>query len=90
YIYDRNASFSKKCNLSMVVLEKITPEDAQDIKNLLANHAKYTGSTVAKRILLDFENQAKRFIKVMPLEYKRILENKKLERKLDLVEVSDG
>ncbi|MDD5653926.1 MAG: glutamate synthase large subunit, partial [Candidatus Omnitrophica bacterium] len=90
YIYDKEGDFAKRCNLSMVALEKINPEDAQNIKNLIVNHVKYTASPIAKKILADFRNEEKKFIKVMPLEYKRILESKKIEKKLDLVEVSDG
>jgi len=45
---------------------------------------------VAKIMLSDFRKYMKKFVKVMPIEYKRILENRKLEEKLDLVEVSDG
>jgi len=90
YIYDNDKGFAKKCNLDMVVLEKITQEDKEAIKNLLVNHSRYTQSRVARKILDDFQNEGKRFIKVMPLEYKRILESKTIEKKFDLAEVSDG
>jgi glutamate synthase domain-containing protein 3 len=56
----------------------------------LANHYRYTQSPVAKGILADFKNKMKRFVKVMPLEYKRILGKKDIEEKLELTEVSDG
>jgi glutamate synthase domain-containing protein 3 len=45
---------------------------------------------VAKGILDDLNEQIKKFIKVMPIEYKHILEAKVVEEKLELVEVSDG
>jgi len=38
----------------------------------------------------DFKSRAKKFIKVMPLEYKRMLQEKRIENKLDLTEVADG
>ena len=52
--------------------------------------SKYTHSEVAKDILDNFDKRKKKFIKVMPIEYKRVLEGKEVERKLDLLEVSDG
>ena len=73
----------------MVVLEKIDELDKETIKNLLANHHKYTQSPKAKEILDNFHKYANIFVKVMPLEYKRILEERKIAKKADLGE-SDG
>jgi glutamate synthase (ferredoxin) len=74
----------------MVELEKISDPDIETIRNLLANHYHYTQSPIAKKILADFKNESGKFIKVMPIEYKRILEEIKIENKLELAEVSDG
>ena len=91
YVYDGHEDFKKKCNMSMVELKKISEPDAETIKNLLFCHHKYTQSPIAKKILADFGKEKKRFIKVMPLEYKRILAEKEvMEKKLELSEVSDG
>ena len=90
YLYDANSNFKKKCNTDMVQLERICEEDTEAIRNLLVNHYKYTRSNVAKGILDSFEREIKKFIKVMPIEYKSILEKREAERKLDLAEVSDG
>jgi len=90
YIYDKGKDFEKKCNLDMVVLEGISSDDADTIRNLLSNHYRYTKSMLAKNILNDFEIEKKKFVKVMPLEYKRILQGQTLEGKLSLEEVSDG
>jgi len=86
YCLDESGDFKKKCNLEMVELQKIDASDAETIKNLLANHHKYTQSPKAKEILNDFHKYANVFIKVMPLEYKRILD----EKKPDLGEYTDG
>ena len=67
----------------------VAPEDELTITDLLYNHYKYTASPLAKRVLDNFKEELKKFVKVMPLEYKRILEQKKLEQKMDLAEVSD-
>ncbi|MDD4183242.1 MAG: glutamate synthase large subunit, partial [Candidatus Omnitrophica bacterium] len=90
YVYDLEGNFRQKCNMEMVELEALSKEDETNIYNLLHSHYKYTNSTVAKRLIDDFKKEAKKFVKVMPLEYKRILSAKKFERKLDLAEVSDG
>ncbi|MCX5706857.1 MAG: hypothetical protein NTW13_04270, partial [Candidatus Omnitrophica bacterium] len=89
YIYDVS-DFKKKCNMSMITLEGLNAADEETIKALLSNHHRYTSSPIAKRILGDFKNESAKFIKVMPLEYKRILEESDIERELDLIEVSDG
>ncbi len=90
YIYDEFQSFEEKCNLDMVELEKIKEDDKVAIYHLLSNHFKYTKSRKAKIILSDFKNELKKFIRVMPLEYKRILEGIKIEKKLDIAEALDG
>jgi glutamate synthase (NADPH) large chain len=90
YVYDIDGDFNKKCNMDMVELESLTQGDRAIIQSLISSHKKYTESRVAKRILVDFNKEIKKFIKVMPIEYKRILEHKKVVKKLDLTEASDG
>jgi glutamate synthase domain-containing protein 3 len=90
YVYDSEGNFKQKCNREMVELENLSKEDETNIHSLLHNHFKYTKSTIAKALLDDFKKELKRFVKVMPIEYKRILSAKKIEKRLDLTEVSDG
>jgi glutamate synthase domain-containing protein 2/glutamate synthase domain-containing protein 1/glutamate synthase domain-containing protein 3 len=90
YAWNKTREFKVHCNMDMVALEDINNEDAQAIHNLLSNHYRHTQSPSAKNILDNFKRELKNFIKVMPLEYKRILETPELERKMDLAEVSDG
>ena len=45
---------------------------------MIAKHFTYTGSTVAKFVLDDFENQLKNFVKVFPSDYKKVLQAKKV------------
>ena len=88
YIYDEDGLFRARCNLSMVELQ--TPdnyEDRETVYNLLHNHFNYTQSPKAKHVIDEFEKEFKKFVKVMPLEYKRILEQKLLEETLDLAEM---
>jgi glutamate synthase domain-containing protein 3 len=77
YVYDDNSMFDRLCNKEMVELEpygQFTPEDTALIKTLLTNHHAYTGSTRAKAILDDFDNEIRWFVKVMPTDYRRVLE----------------
>jgi len=85
YVYDNLGKFAKLCNMEMVELEKMADEDKETIRNLLASHLKYTHSLPAAAILDKFEHEIKHFVKVMPLEYKRILQAKKQEDKMDLI-----
>jgi glutamate synthase (NADPH/NADH) large chain len=90
YVYDPENKFKARCNLSMVVLEKPEKEDEEMVKNLVTNHHKATASVAAKALLDDFAGLIKNFVKVMPLEYKRILEETKASKKNDLGENSEG
>ncbi|HMB94621.1 MAG TPA: hypothetical protein VKK61_01140, partial [Tepidisphaeraceae bacterium] len=76
YVYDDNSMFEKLCNKEMVELEKPDkPEDIATIKRLLENHLKHTASPIAKAILDDFEKEIRWFVKVMPTDYRRVLEH---------------
>lgn len=90
YVYDREGDFNKKCNMDMVELEALSDDDKTLVRMLVSSQVKYTGSIAAKNILDDFNEEIGKFIKVMPIEYKRILEHKKIVKKLDLAEASDG
>ena len=90
YVYDQEATFKKRCNLDMVELGKIKEDDRDTIYHLLSNHFKYTKSIKAKKILDNLHGQLKKFVRVLPIEYKRILEGAKIEEKLDITEALDG
>jgi glutamate synthase domain-containing protein 2/glutamate synthase domain-containing protein 1/glutamate synthase domain-containing protein 3 len=73
---DRRLPFAKYCNRDLVSLEKPqTPEDIELIRRLLENHVRHTDSPVARAILEDWDNQLKWFVKVMPNDYRRVLEH---------------
>ncbi|MDD4179183.1 MAG: glutamate synthase large subunit [Candidatus Margulisbacteria bacterium] len=91
YIYDRDGNFKERCNESMVMLEELAADDEALLLSLLDKHARYTGSTVAQNILGSFNREKRKFVKVMPIEYKRVLLEKAMdEEELDLLGVSDG
>jgi glutamate synthase (NADPH/NADH) large chain len=61
----------------MVDLDPLGQEDAQHLHDAITRHYAFTGSTVAKFVLDDFDNQLKNFVKVFPKDYKKALAEKK-------------
>jgi glutamate synthase (NADPH/NADH) large chain len=76
YVYDVKGQFATLCNKEMVDLDPVTNGDSAELRDMIENHFAYTGSTVAKFILDDFENQLKNFVKVFPRDYKKVLKEK--------------
>jgi glutamate synthase (NADPH/NADH) large chain len=76
YVYDVKGKFNKNCNKEMVDLDPVSDEDAFVLKQMIEKHLQYTGSTVAKFVLDDFENQLQHFVKVFPKDYKKVLQTK--------------
>jgi glutamate synthase (NADPH) large chain len=74
FVLDESHDFPGRCNLEMVDLEPLAkPDDLELVRDLLTQHAVCTGSTVAMRLLKDWESSVKAFVKVMPLDYRRVL-----------------
>jgi len=78
YIWDRKKTFAPLCNMGMVELEALeVEEDINEVKILIENHLKYTGSDVAKAALDNWSETVKQLVKVMPTDYKRVLQEMK-------------
>jgi glutamate synthase domain-containing protein 3 len=90
YVYDEHGDFRQRVNTEMVELSQAEDEDLKLIHELLSAHLAYTASDAAEGILSDFEKKSRNFVKVMPLEYKRVLEGKAPSVRPQLIEVSDG
>jgi glutamate synthase (NADPH/NADH) large chain len=74
YVLDRKGDFASKCNTGTLELEILCMEnDIIELKQLVSNHMKATGSTVARQILDNWEDELRQFVKVMPTDYKRVL-----------------
>lgn len=74
YVWDTDGSFAMKCNPEMVELCKL--EEANDvnlIKDLLYEFKDLTGSVIAEKLLNEFDERKKEFVKVFPYEYQRAL-----------------
>jgi len=76
YVYDSTLQFPKLANQDQVTLEQPQKEDLQTIRTMLQKHLEWTQSPVAKAILDDFQNEARWFVKVMPNDYRRVLEHR--------------
>jgi len=78
FIFDETGDFSQRCNLEMVDLEPLRePDDVELVRDLLIQHAGYTGSAVAARVLNDWDWAVTKFVKVMPVDYRRVLEEQR-------------
>ena len=74
YVYDEDRLFDTRCNLSMVDLEPVErAADVLELKQMLERHLALTGSRRALEILGDFDNRLPCFVKVFPMEYRRVL-----------------
>jgi glutamate synthase (NADPH) large chain len=78
FVFDEFDEFPARCNLEMVVLEKLEePEDLEQVRDLLIQHAGYTSSPVAARLLGDWDWAVSKFVKVMPVDYRRVLDQQR-------------
>lgn len=78
YVYDVRGNFRENCNHEMVDLDPCQLDDKNDLFTMIQRHYEFTGSTVARFILDDFENQLPHFVKVFPRDYKRALAGKRI------------
>ena len=75
FVWDPEGAFPKQCNKETFELESVSAaNDILRLKSLIKSHFDYTGSTVAKSVLDDWESALEQFVKVMPTDYKRVLE----------------
>ena len=81
YVYDPDHSFDYFCNMDMVELSLV--EDSvsrKELLELIRQHYLHTGSALAGRMLDDWHHYIEDFIQVVPIEYKRVLEEEKMAR----------
>ena len=78
YVYDVKGKFPENCNMEMVDLDECDGIDKNELFTMLQKHVEYTGSTVARFILEDLDNQLRNFIKVFPKDYKKAIVHRSL------------
>ena len=80
YVWDLNGDFEKHCNLEMVELERPGTRARDELRTLIELHEKYTGSSVARRVLTDWPEATKQFVQVIPTDYKLVLATAQKEK----------
>jgi len=80
FVLNEAGNFDYYCNMGMVELSLVEDlNDISELNNLLIRHYEYTGSNKAKMILDDPDKYLPMFIKVIPYDYKKVLQEQKLE-----------
>jgi len=89
YVYDPNQLFDTKCNLDMVDLETVWNKDDRNLlHSLIEKHFQYTNSPRAESILKNWESNLPMFVKVIPVDYRKVLERMKLSEAIDFETLS--
>src|SRR5690606_32817748 len=82
YVFERENTFRERCNLGMVELESLREEsEVWLVYNLIEDHVRATGSPLGNRILDNWEMMVGHFVKVMPLEFKRVMAERRAARR---------
>ncbi len=80
YVYDKDRGFERRCNLELVDLEELSPDDVTEVQDLVKEHVLRTGSLVGRNLLASWDRGAReRFVKVMPRDYRRALQEQAAE-----------
>jgi glutamate synthase (NADPH) large chain len=74
YVFDPDRTFAGRVNPDMVDVESLTEEDCAFLFDIIGAHAQETGSPVAESVLADWERTSANIVKVMPREYRRVIE----------------
>ena len=89
YVLDDDGSFSTRCNAGMVELGPLgDSEETKRVHALIVRHHQYTGSKLAERILADWDSYAAKFVKVLPTEYRAVLERQHLGTNNDMARLA--
>ena len=75
YVLNEVGDFAMHCNQSIVELHRLTdPAELAEVEQMIRRHGEFTDSTVADRVLVDWPAMAAKFVKVLPIDYRRMLE----------------
>ena len=75
YVLDMNRDFASKCNMEMVELGTVEdPLEIAELHTLIEDHRHYTGSSIAEHVIHEFHHLLPRFVRVMPTDYKQVLQ----------------
>jgi glutamate synthase (ferredoxin) len=89
YVLDQDGSFASRCNTGMVELGPVGNQDEiKQLHALIVRHLQYTQSAVARRILDKWDDYIKQFVRVLPTEYRMVLERQHLNMDSDLARLA--
>jgi glutamate synthase domain-containing protein 2/glutamate synthase domain-containing protein 1/glutamate synthase domain-containing protein 3 len=78
WVLDPDRTFAGRCNTELVDLEEFDQDDDDYVRGIIERHLEYTGSEPAARLLENWETSRKQFVKVFPRDYRRALEEMKI------------
>jgi glutamate synthase (NADPH/NADH) large chain len=73
YVYNADGNLAENLNAEMVDLDEMDDEDVDFLRSMITAHVDATDSAVGQRIMTDWDNQVRNFVKVMPRDFKRVL-----------------
>ena len=76
YVLDEAGDFASRCNTEMVDMERLEePDEIREVHEAIATHVHLTGSAKGDRVLNQWDEMLPKFVKVMPRDYKRVLQH---------------
>jgi len=79
YVWDPNQALRARCNLELVELEALADDsDVWLVRGLVEDHVRFTGSARGAKLLDNWDHVIARFVKIIPTEYKRVLEARRV------------
>jgi len=75
FVYDVDGTFASHCNTGTCDLKPMNEQSKDDLRAMLERHVLHTGSTVARHILDNWEDEITKFVRVMPRDYARVLKD---------------
>ena len=89
FVYDEENQLKGRCNPGLVDIKKLHKESVPELRFMLKKHAKYTGSTVAQKILDNWEASLPKFKRVMPRDYARVLRELNAREEVEMSHVPE-
>ncbi|HET6466368.1 MAG TPA: glutamate synthase large subunit [Nitrospiria bacterium] len=81
FVLNLDGGFERRCNLSMVELEPVRdPADQALLRGMIERHAQFAGSAKAKKVLEQWKVMLPKFVRVMPVEYKKVMELRRAQK----------
>jgi len=77
FVYDEDGTFASRCNMGMVDLKPLHRESIPELRRMVERHYEYTQSTVAKQILENWQTSLGKFVRVMPKDFARVIEERR-------------